>query len=95
MLERFGPWKKILKPNVVPSVFCYALPPKQKKTSEAQIALAIHPQEKIYKDHVWEMRWELEYYHYRYPSMGLWNKIHLDNIYTTHYGVLYCTMEYI
>ena len=34
MLEWFGPLKKTLKPD--------AVPPKQKKTSKAQIALATH-----------------------------------------------------
>ena len=35
VLERFGPLKKTLKPDAIPSVFCYAPPPKQRKTSEA------------------------------------------------------------
>ena len=42
MLEGFRPSKKTLKPDAVPSVFCYAPPPKRRKTSEARIALATH-----------------------------------------------------
>ena len=42
VLEGFGPLKKIMKPDAVPSVFCYAPPPKWRKTSEARIALATH-----------------------------------------------------
>ena len=43
VLEGFGPSKKTLKPNAVPTVFCYAPPPpKLRKTSEARIALATH-----------------------------------------------------
>ena len=32
----------MLNPDAVLSVFCYAPPPKQRKTSEARIALATH-----------------------------------------------------
>ena len=35
MLEGFGPLKKILKPDAVLLVFCYAPSPKRRKTSEA------------------------------------------------------------
>ena len=43
VLEGFGPSKKTLKPDAVPSIFCYAPPPpKRRKTSEARIALATH-----------------------------------------------------
>ena len=42
MLEGFGPSKKMLNPDAVPSVLCYAPSPKRRKTSEAQIALATH-----------------------------------------------------
>ena len=43
VLEGFGPSKKMLKPDSVPSIFCYAPPPpKRRKTSEARIALATH-----------------------------------------------------
>ena len=42
VLEGFGPSKKTLKPNAVPSVFSYASPSKRRKTSEARNALAIH-----------------------------------------------------
>ena len=42
VLEGFGPLKKTLKPDAVPLVFCYVPPPKQRKSSEAQITLATH-----------------------------------------------------
>ena len=42
VLEGFGPSKKTLKPDSVPSVFCYAPPPKRRKTSEARISQATH-----------------------------------------------------
>ena len=43
VLEGFGPLKKMLKPDAVPSIFCYAPPPlKRRKTSEVRIALATH-----------------------------------------------------
>ena len=42
VLDGFGPLKKMLKVNAVPSVFCYAPLPKQRKTSEVGIALATH-----------------------------------------------------
>ena len=42
MLEGFGLSKKMLNPDAVPLVFCYAPPPKRRKTSEARIALATH-----------------------------------------------------
>lgn len=42
MLKGFGPSKKTLNPDAVPSVFYYMLPPKRRKTSEAQITLATH-----------------------------------------------------
>ena len=42
VLEGFGPSKKTLNPDAVPSVFCYAPPPKRRKTSEARNALATH-----------------------------------------------------
>ena len=38
MLEGFGPSKKALKPDEVPSVFSYVPPPKRRKTSESRIA---------------------------------------------------------
>ena len=42
VLEGFGPSKKTLKPDAVPSVFSYMPPPKRRKTSEARIAQATH-----------------------------------------------------
>ena len=39
ILEGFGPSKKTLKPDAVPSVFSYAPTSKRRKTSEARIAL--------------------------------------------------------
>ena len=42
VLEGFGPSKKTLKPNAVPSVFSFVPPPKRRKTSEAKIAQATH-----------------------------------------------------
>ena len=42
MLEEFRSSKKTQKSDVVPPVFCYAPPPKRRKTSEVRIALATH-----------------------------------------------------
>ena len=42
VLEGFGPSKKTLKPDAVPSVFSFVPPPKRRKTSEARIAQATH-----------------------------------------------------
>ena len=42
VLEDFGPSKKVLKPDAVPSVFSYVPPPKRRKTSESRIAQATH-----------------------------------------------------
>ena len=42
MLKGFGPSKKMLKPDVVPSIFSYMPPSKQRKTSEARSAVATH-----------------------------------------------------
>ena len=42
MLEDFGPSKKTLKPDAVPSVFSYVPPPKRRKTSEYRIAQTTH-----------------------------------------------------
>ena len=42
MLEGFGPSKKTLKPDAVPSVFSFVPLPKRRKTSEARIAQAAH-----------------------------------------------------
>ena len=42
VLEGFGPSKKTLKLDAVPSVFSYVPPSKRRKTIEAQSALATH-----------------------------------------------------
>ena len=42
IVEGFGPLKKTLKPDAVPSVFSYMPPMKRRKTSEARIAQAEH-----------------------------------------------------
>ena len=42
VLEGFGPSKKTLKPDALPSVFSFVPPPKRRKTSEARIAQATH-----------------------------------------------------
>ena len=43
MLEGFGPSKKTLKPDAVPSVFSFVPPPKSEgMTSEARIAQTTH-----------------------------------------------------
>ena len=42
IIEGFGPSKKTLKPDAVPSVFSYMPPTKRRKTSEVRIAQAAH-----------------------------------------------------
>ena len=42
VLEGFGPSKKTLKLDAVPSVFSFVPPPKRRKTREARIAQAAH-----------------------------------------------------
>ena len=40
VLQGFGPSKRTLKPDAVPSVFSFAPPPKRRKITEARIARA-------------------------------------------------------
>ena len=42
ILEGFGPSRHTLKPDVVPIVFAFNSPPKQRKLSEARLARAEH-----------------------------------------------------
>jgi len=42
ILPGFGPTKRTLKPDTVPTKFCFVPVPKRRKTSEARIARAEH-----------------------------------------------------